>query len=153
MLTAILIVHGLLAVALLGAITHQALAVTRAAARRGTVMGRFRAVEPQGYSNLVVILFAATTVLGAILYPEYRLIVRPVLEAGNLRAANGIFEVKEQLAALGLLLLPAYWAAWRDPLRPEYAAARCGMTCFLAFVVWWNFLTGHVLNNIHGFFP
>ena len=37
-----------------------------------------------------------------------RIDVRPSLEAMQLSAANGVFEIKEHLAAIGLGLLPAY---------------------------------------------
>ena len=68
-----------------------------------------------------------------------------------MRAANGVFEIKEHLAAIGLGLLPAYWVFWRRPLTADGMVARRYLTCILAFVVWWNFLVGHVLNNIRGF--
>ena len=44
-------------------------------------------------------------------------------------------------------MLPAYWWSWRQP----GGALRVPLTAMLAFVVWWNFLVGHVLNNIRGF--
>ena len=36
---------------------------------------------------------------------------------------------------------------------PEQAAARRYLTWLLAFIVWWSFLVGHVLNNIKGLLP
>lgn len=149
--TALLILHSLLAVALLGAITHQAIAV-----RGGTDTGKktfgslYRAVDASAYSVAIVVLFAAASLIGFSLYPSYRMIVRPVLELNDLRLANGSFELKEHFAAVGLLMLPAYWAAWRKPLAPEHAMARMSMTWVLAAIVWWNFLVGEVLNNIKG---
>ena len=68
LITSILILHGLLAIVLLGAISHQALAVLGGAGRE-TLSTRFRAVDPSGYTNTVVILYAATFFAGAILYP------------------------------------------------------------------------------------
>ena len=97
MMTALLIVHSLLAVALLGAITHQAFAAAtkRAEVRKTSFLGRFRATEASGYRSVIVGLYAAVMVAGAILYPDYRLFVRPVLQTMDLRAANGSFELKE----------------------------------------------------------
>jgi hypothetical protein len=109
-------------------------------------------VDASAYVGPIVLLFAAATLIGACLYPSYRMIVRPVLKLEQLSMANGAFELKEHFAALGLLMLPAYWAVWRKPLAPEYAAARIGLTWVLAAIVWWSFLTGHVLNNIKGLF-
>ncbi len=151
MITALLILHGLLAVALLGAITHQAFATGRPAAKRNFI-ARYRAVAASGYANAVVVLFIVTSVGGALLYPQYRLDIRPTLEDLDLRAANGVFEIKEHLAAIGLGLLPAYWFFWRQPLGAEGLIARRYLTWLLAFIVWWNFLVGHILNNIRGFF-
>jgi hypothetical protein len=151
--TTLLVIHGLLAVALLGATTHQALAAgaSDARARRGLEALHDR-VDPAMYSRIIVALFIATALLGAVLYPAYRNIVRPVLELSDLRAANGAFEVKEHLSALGLLLLPAYWAAWTRTAEPRYKAIRRVLTWILTAVVWWSFVVGLVLNNIHGLF-
>jgi hypothetical protein len=92
-----------------------------------------------------------TSIGGALLYPRYRLDIRTTLEDLNLRSANGIFEIKEHLAAIGLGILPIYWFLWKKALTPEYAASRKYLTWILAFLVWWNFLVGHILNNIKGF--
>jgi hypothetical protein len=48
-------------------------------------------------------------------------------------------------------MLPAYWYFWHDPHAAEYARTRAVLTAILAFIVWWGFLVGHILNNIRGF--
>lgn len=154
MITALLIVHGLIGVALLGAITHQAFA---AIAKRGEIrkpgfLARFRATDAGTYRNAIVILYVAVMCAGAILYPSYRAVVRPMLQDLDLRAANGAFEIKEHLSALGLIVLPAYWVCWSQPARPEYAAARVWLTWILACIVWWNFVIGQLLAAIKGLF-
>jgi hypothetical protein len=152
MITALLIVHGLLAVALLGAITHQSASVWLPAKKPAlSFLGRFRAVPGAHYANAVVVLYLCTALLGAILYPEYRMSVRVMLEQLELRQANGVFELKEHFASVGLALLPAYWVFWRAPYATEHARTRAVVTLLLALIVWWNFLVGHVLNNIRGF--
>ena len=155
MIVALLIVHGLLAVTLLGAITHQAWSVAprRVPVGPPSFVGRFRSVDGSGYATAVVVLFVVTAIGGALLYPQYRLDVRTALEDLQLRAANGVFEIKEHLVAIGLGLLPTYWLFWKAPLVPEQATARRYLTWLLAFVVWWSFLVGHVLNNIKGLLP
>lgn len=153
LITGLLLLHGLVAVALLGAITDQAIAVRHSPADgRKSFAARYRSVDASAYAGPIVLLFAAASLIGASLYPSYRMLVRPVLRLEHLDMANGAFELKEHLAALGLLMLPAYWAAWRKPLLAEYAPARIGLTWVLAAIVWWSFLTGHVLNNIKGLF-
>ena len=151
MFTVLLIVHGLLAVALLGAITHQTLSVWWPARKPAGFVGRFRSVPATSYANAIVVLYLATAALGAIVYTEYRVVVRVVLEQLDLWKQNGVFELKEHFAAVALGVLPAYWYYWRAPLSGKDERTRAVLTALLAFVVWWNFLAGHVLNNIRGF--
>jgi hypothetical protein len=157
MILVLLLIHLLTALALLGAITHQAFSVGRrkpkASGSSQHIVDRFRGVHSPAFTNVIVLLFFVTFIVGGLLYPRYRIDVRPTLEDLQLRAANGIFEAKEHFAAVGLGLLPAYWLFWRPPLVLEYAATRKYLTWILAFVVWWNFLVGEVLNNIRGLFP
>ena len=152
MTTILLITHGLLAVALLGAITHQAISVWLPARKAAdSFVGRVRGVQAASYVTVIVVLYIATVILGGIIYPEYRLNVRVVLEQLELRLANGSFELKEHFVAVGLGMLPAYWHFWRKPLANDHARTRAVLTAVLAFTVWWSFLVGHVLNNIRGF--
>lgn len=152
MWTALLIVHGLLAVALLGAITHQTTSVWLPARKSAnSFVGRFRAVSGAGYTNTIIVLYVCTAILGGIIYTEYRLGIRVVAEQLELWRETGAFELKEHFAVIGLALLPAYWHFWRLPLADAHARTRAVLTAILAFVVWWNFLVGHILNNIRGF--
>ena len=65
--TALLIIHGLVAVALLGAITHQTLATWAGARERpGSFFGRFRAVPSASFANAVVVMYAVSALLGGI---------------------------------------------------------------------------------------
>ena len=155
MMTALLILHGLLAVALLGAVTHQVLAISlrRTEARTRSFVARFRATDAAAYGTPVVVLFVAVMAVGAVLYPRYRFLVRPLLQTLDLRSANGAFELKEHFSAIGLLLLPAYWACWKQPLAPEYETSRLRLTWIIALMVWWNFLAGQLLVAIKGLFP
>jgi hypothetical protein len=150
--TVLLIVHGLLAVALLGAVTHQALSVWAPARKpAGSFVGRFRGVPGASYTNAIIVLYGLTAIVGAVIYADYRLEVRIVVEQLGLRPQNGAFELKEHFAVIGLAMLPAYWYYWRQPLAAEHARTRAVLTALLAFIVWWNFLVGHIINNIRGF--
>lgn len=151
LVTVLVICHGLCAVFMLGALTYQAMSVWwPAAPGPRSFFASFRAVRGAAYVNPVIVLYLVTAALGAILYPTYRLAVRVVLEDLRLNAANGIFELKEHLVALGLGLLPAYWYYWKRA-PGEHPAAQRALTLMLALIVWWAFLVGHVLNNIRGF--
>ena len=129
----LLLLHGIVGAALLGAVTHQAIAV--------------RAV---GYTRPVVVLYVASLLLGAWIYPAYRLEARVALEEMRLGWAVGLFELKEHFGAIGLAALPLYAACWNESEQPPDLAARRAATWFLAFVAWFDFVVGHVINNLRG---
>jgi hypothetical protein len=151
MATFLVILHGLLAVALLGSITHQAIALLWPARSKAGFVNAYRSVASPIYVNANIVMFLAVAILGAIIYPTYRVFVRTYLENARLFSAVGSFEMKEQFISVGLGLLPLYWLAWRHS-DPAGKPARMAVTLMLCFIVWFAFLTGHVLNNIRGFF-
>ena len=152
MATALLIIHGLVSVALLGAITHQTLATWAPAnARPGSFFGRFRTVPSPRFTNAIIVLYSVTVILGGIVYLYFRVDVRPPLEQAGRWELLGFFDLKEHFMAIGLALLPAYFVCWRQPRDEEATRTRTALTSILAFIVWWGFLVGHVTNNIRGF--
>lgn len=156
MMTSLLILHGLLAFALLGALTHQAVAVAWPARDKGSFARRFRAVSGPAYTHTIIVLFLVTFAIGMVLYPAYRLNVRTYLQDYRMFAAEGAFEIKEHLAAIALGLLPLYWVLWRRPaadgVAPDARWARIGVTLMIAIAAWASFFVGHILNNIRGLF-
>ena len=152
MVTTLLIVHGLIAVVLLGGLTHQAAAACWPAQAKSSLLASFRSVTGARYTTMTIVLYLVVGLLGAVIYPAYRLAVRPYLESAQLWTINGTFEVKEQLIAIGLGMLPLYWLVWRTPLDAKLASARAAVTALLCFIVWYGFIVGHVLNNVRGLF-
>ena len=158
MSSVLVLVHALVSIALVFAVTHQAIALWPAPkSAGGGLLRQLRGVAGDHYTNAVIGLYLANFVLGALLYSTYRLEVRPLLEDLYLLAPAGLFETKEHVAALGLGLLPAYWVAWRyaggrpsaqriDPVP----LARRAVTLLLAFFVWFSLLAGHIVGNIKG---
>jgi hypothetical protein len=138
---------------LLGAITHQTLAAwAPARGRPDSFFRRFRAVRSASFTNAIVVLYAVSTLLGGIVYLSFRIAIRPTLERAGHWQALGFFDLKEHFVAIGLALLPAYWICWQKKYANESAQApAAALTLILAFIVWWSFLIGHVLNNIMGF--
>jgi len=148
---ALVITHGLLAFLLLGAVTHQVVSVwapVRAGA--GNFIARFRAVGSANYVNAIIVLYLVTAALGAFIYTDYRITARLTLEQGRFWKSFGAFEIKEHLIAIGLALLPAYWYFWQPSLAAGDLRTRKALTTLLAFIVWWAFLAGHIVNNIRG---
>lgn len=151
MTTFLLIIHGLLAVALMGAVTHQMIVLWRTVPATGSdFLARLKAVRAGSYTNAIIVLYALDFLIGAIIYTSYRVEVRPYLEDIGAFIAAGSFETKEHLAALGLGLLPAYWLVWKAPHFVSAVTARRAVTLLLGFFVWWNFMIGHILNNMRG---
>jgi hypothetical protein len=152
MATFLLIVHGLLAVVLLGGITHQAVSAAWPSRNKTGIISSFRAVSGSVYTNANIVLYLATATLGGTIYPVYRVGVRTYLENARLYPAVGSFEIKEQFISVGLGMLPLYWLLWRRPQEAGAGSARLAVTLVLCFIVWYAFLVGHVLNNIRGLF-
>ena len=103
--TILLIIHGLLAVALLGALTHQAMSVlmpVRHAAASAGFVTRFRAEQGAGYAAAVCVLWVVTFIFGAWIYTEYRIYIRVPIEEGGFWKTQGFFEMKEHVATIGL---------------------------------------------------
>jgi hypothetical protein len=150
--TMVLITHGLLAIALLGAITHQAASVLMPVrAPAGGFVTRFRAVKGAGYATAVCVLWVLTFIMGAWIYIKYRTYVRIPIERAGYWKTQGFFELKEHVVTIGLGLLPAYWYLWKNANVPDYATARKWVTVVLAAFCWFGFLIGHILNNVRGF--
>ena len=148
MLVALLLTaHLLVGVALLGAVTHQAVGLLRpSVVRGGGFITRYANADHTAFTIAIAVLFASSVLLGGVLYPTYRIHVRIPFEEASLGWAIGLFELKEHFGGLGIGLIPAYIWVWRS----GNAAGRMGLTLVLAFIAWWNFLVGHVLNNLRG---
>jgi hypothetical protein len=147
----LLIIHMLLAVALIGSVTHQTVgALWPVRARADNFVARYRATKGAAYVNAIVVLYLATALLGAILYPTYRIGARVFMESLRMYPYVGSFELKEHVVAMGLGLLPAYWWLWREPQASDHRVSRIVVTTMLAVIVWYAFLVGHLLNNIKG---
>ena len=100
--TTLLIVHGLLAVALLGAITHQAVALWwPVRVLSGSFVARVRAVPSISYVWAIIVLYIVTFIMGAWIYTQYRYTSRLALEQLRFFKTVGSFEIKEQFIAIG----------------------------------------------------
>jgi hypothetical protein len=152
--TILFTVHALLAIALLGALTHQAMSVlapVRERAGAGGFVTRFRRVQGSAYVGAVCVLWILTHMLGGLIYTKYRIYVRIPIEQEGFFKTLGMFELKEHLATIGLGMLPVYWLFWQNARNAEYDSARRWTTAVLAGMVWFMFLAGQIVNNVRGF--
>jgi hypothetical protein len=148
-ITTLLIIHGIIAVFLLGAITHQTLGVF-CPRRPGQTdfVANARGIRPQIYVKPIIILYVIEFTLGSLLYPTYRVLARPPLQDLQLTYVIGLFEVKENFAAIVLAMLPAYWYFWKK--HPDYRTTRAAITAILFATIWYNMIAGHLVNNARG---
>lgn len=148
-ITVLLLLHGLVAMLLVGAITHQLIAVWRSAppAPGAKFLRRLSAVNSVLYTDAVILLYVLVVIGGGVIYPTYVLDVKASLTDAQMLSAIGAFEIKEHVAVYGLALLPTYRYFWTDV---AHVTARRLNTSVVAAIVWWSFGVGHVLNNIKG---
>src|SRR5262245_11887524 len=144
--------HGLFAVALMGILSHQAFAVLFPAKSVDGFVTAYRAVSAARFTNAAIFFYVVTFVLGGWIYPAYRVSSRIWIENARLWPISGMFEMKEQALAIGLAMLPFYWLVWRDPKDEETRTARIATTSMLCALVWYSFITGHVVNNVRELF-
>src|SRR5262245_46018852 len=134
MATTLLILHGLVAVALIGAITHQTLATcVPPNAKPHSFLGRFRAISAAGFTNAIIVLYLTSALLGAVVYLYFKVDIQPNLERDRHWHALGYFDLKEDFIAIGLGVLPAYWFCWRRPDMGQHHHIRTTLTVLLAF--------------------
>jgi hypothetical protein len=144
----LLLIHGLSGMLLLGAITHQAIALWWPGPPSESGWWRsLRAVHARRYVVAIMVLFAFSAGVGALIYVPFRTLVRFDFMDAHAPWATGLFEIKEHAGGIGLALLPAYWAVWRDPAQ---RAGRRSITTLLLLITWWSYLIGHIVNNVRG---
>lgn len=146
----LLVLHAIVALLLLGALTHQAASLLWPAIGKRSFMDSYRTTRVAIYTNAVVVLFLTTLVLGSIVYAHYRYTVRPVLEDLNRLPIVGLFELKEHFVALMLGVLPAYWYLWKRASLTEHRFTRALLTLLLTATVWFAWVAGHLVNNARG---
>lgn len=148
-ITILLLLHGIVAMALVGAISHQLIAVWRTApaASGARFFVRLSGVNSRLYTDAVILLYVVVVMGGGVIYPTYVLDVKASLNDAQMLSAIGAFEIKEHVAIFGLALLPSYRYFWTDA---GYVIARRLNTTVIAGIVWWSLIVGHVLNNIKG---
>ena len=148
---AMLIVHAVCAMALVGAATHHL--VWSARYLRGQ-FGRARA--EQRFLRIVGLLFAATFTLGLVMYPAYKTGVRMAWLDANRPDIGRLFDIKEHFVAIVFATLCAQaWLAKRA--RPHAGSERivlvayAGLSATTALLVWTAAIIGLITVSIRSF--
>ena len=144
------ILHGIVAIGLLGAITHQGLTVWRKSAPARLFIDRYRAIHAPRFTNAIIVLYVLTFALGAYIYPAFVLDVKGAVAGYGMRGTIGVFQLKEHVAVIGLALLPVYWHYWRTIPLTTGVQMRRFLTTLILLSVWWSLVIGHILNNVKG---
>ena len=151
--TVLLIIHGLVAVALLGAITHQTLAAwAPVSARPGSFFGRFRTV-PSGYvrqcrrRSVSRLRDPGRDHLSRL--PHRR---EADARAGPATGRHSASSISRSISSPSVRpCCRPIGSAGGGRVTTRSDRTRAILTSIIAFIVWWGFLAGHVTNNIMGF--
>jgi len=139
----LLFLHLLAAVAALGAAVHL---LCRAAARWRGAAPRERLERL--HATTLLVAYNLCWLLGAVIYPTFRIRVRADLFDPELPWATGLFEVKEHLATVGLVCVWALWLLVRH--QPSETRRRepllFGLVCLVTTILCYNAWAGWYLT-------
>lgn len=139
----LLIAHALVAVLLLGSLTHNVLITTN------YLRGKFGKIRLEKlYVKVGFVAYLLTFGLGSIIYPNYRYHVRARYFDLHMRWATNIFDIKEHWAGIGLVLFLAFFLLSRriDPRTDRrFLFFYVFLSVTLASIVWFDFIVGLLL--------
>lgn len=141
----LLILHALLAILLLGSMTHNALITVR------YLWGNFSRVRlEKRYVQVAFIAYLLTFTLGALIYPNYRYYVRDRYFDLHMPWASHLFDIKEHWAAIGLALFIAFFLFSRE-LNPRtdrhWLFFYVFLSLTLTLIVWFDLISGLLLSS------
>ena len=142
----LLVVHTLVGFALLGALTHLALVAV------GELRGGRRARLVRIYAQVVGATFAVAFAIGLLMYPGFRYQVRGLYLDRYAPWASNLFDMKENLLALGLPLsvllffLGRRYDTGQESLRPLLATS----ALLLWGVVVFGVVAGVLVTSVRG---
>ena len=135
----LVLLHAALAITLVGASSHHAYATY------SYLRGRSSARQSRIFARSVAITYVLTMAVGVLAYPTYRYYVRALFLDRYAPWASNLFDIKENLATVGL---PAALAAWSISrfldddggrlMRAGYAV----MVALVTAIVWVDVFSG-----------
>lgn len=145
-----LVFHALLAMGLLGSSVHQAVLATVALRRQ---LRRPRLLRT--YALVALLTYLATWLTGALVYPRYRYLVRGLYLDRYASWAANLFDLKENLATIGLplavgtLLLSRNVKALRGDRQAQVLFGV--LSLFLAGISLFAVVSGFLVAGVRGY--
>lgn len=144
----LLVLHAGGSIVLIGASTHHALQM------RHYLAGRFgREKLEKTYAKVTSLAYLFTYVIGALLYPSYRVHVRGLWLDRHALGYAELFDLKEVYASLTLTVAVAL-GAMALTLRPSEERALTRVYAVMSFivcaVVWFNVIAGLLVTSVRG---
>lgn len=144
----LLVLHALLAMLLIGSMTHNVLITTR------YLWGRFHKVKLEKlYVKVAFTAYLLTFSLGSLLYPNYRYHVRAQYLDKQAPWATNLFDIKEHWAAIGLALFGVYLilSLTMDPQKDRPVLfLYVFLSVILAVIVWFAVIAGLLVTSVKG---
>jgi len=144
----LLLAHLLATFVLVGAMTHNLLIVA------GYLRGKFGRQKLEWlYVRVSLWAYTIVYVIGALIYPAYRIRIRHEYFDSKLPWATGLFEVKEHWGAVGLAMFFAYYLLRRSfqPAEEKDKLYLYVPLCVLLnVIVWYKVVVGCYLTILKG---
>jgi len=144
----LLLAHLFATFVLVGSLTHNLLCVI------GYLRGKFgRAKLELQYARVALWSYVVVYVIGALIYPAYKIHLRCGYFDADLPWATGLFEVKEHWGAVALAFFFAYYFLRRsfEPGEEKNKLYLYVPLCFLLnVVVWYKTVVGCYLSLLKG---
>jgi len=143
----LVLLHAALSIALVGASTHHLVATL------GSFRGRSSPRLLRVHAASTGVTYVLTMLAGALAYPTYRYHVRALFLDFRAPWASNLFDIKENLATIGLPLALATWWLARFLGTEEERHMRFGYAVMVALVtaiVWTNVVAGLLVTMVRG---
>lgn len=141
------LLHALGAMVLVGASTHQAVITV------GYLRGRCAERLGRIYAATIAVAYVVTFILGSLVYPTFRYFARDLYLDRHAAWASNLFDIKENLASLGLPLAVGAFVLSRvlDPRADRALLAGYAVMVFGgAAIVWFEVVSGLLITMARG---
>lgn len=144
----LLIIHALLAMLLLGSMTHNVLITSR------YLVGNFNKIKLEKlYVKVAFVAYGLTFIFGTLMYPNYRYHVRALYLDKHAPWATNLFDIKEHWVALGLALFTVFYLLSRaiEPAKDRHLLfVYVFLSVVLTGIVWFAVVTGLLVTSVKG---